>query len=273
MATQIGLTTGEVIPLGEFTATQDQQGGWTAVREYYMLASTFSSTTVANQFRPGIFAIVADSTIPAIFSFLVVESRSVKYGEAGTCMVTVNYAGAAGAQYGEGNLSEGIEPTYRLEGRLQELELSRHPKWQALSEDNQYSLGNLLSDRVVYGIPEGETEKKIFWPQGNLFFDDEQVSSADGVKFRDLIVAGVKTYFVPTITWTETTQGNEGMTSAQLHELGNISTPRGDPPDPSGSRNWMLTGASQEQRGELYQTTIEWSLSEREGWDNFLYND
>jgi hypothetical protein len=272
MATQIGLTTGEVIPLGEFTATQDQQGGWTATREYYMLASTFSSTTVSNQFRPGTFAIVADSTIPAIFSFLVVESRSVKYGEAGTCMVTVNYAGAAGAQYGEGNLSDGIEPTYRLEGRLQELELSRHPKWQALSEDEQFALGSMLNGAAIYGEPEGEEDKSIYWPDQKKSLK-EQVESTDGVKFRDLIVAGVKTYFVPTITWTETTQGNEGMTSAQLNALGNISTPRGDPPDPSGSRNWMLTGASQEQRGELYQTTIEWSLSEREGWDDFLYDD
>jgi hypothetical protein len=272
MATQIGLSTGEIIPLGQFSASQDQQGGWTATRQYYMLAATFASTTVANQFAPGSPAIVADSTIPAIFSFLVVESRSVQYGEAGTCTVTVNYAGAAGAQYDEGSLSTGIESTYRLEGRLQELELSQHPKWKALSDDEQYSLGNLLSDRVVYGIPEGQTDKKIFWPQGNLFFTDEQITSDDGIVFRDLIVSGVKTYFVPTITWTETTQGSEGMTSAQLNKLGNISNPRGNPPDPSGSRNWLLTGASQEQRGELYQTTIEWTLSEREGWSEFLYD-
>ncbi len=276
MATQIGLTTGEVIPLGQFTATQDQQGGWTATRQYYMLASTFASSTVASQFARGSSAIVADNTIPAIFDFLVVESRSVQYGEAGTCTVTVNYAGAAGPQYGDDDdtLAEQALPTYRLEGRLQELELSQHPKWQDLSEDEQYSLGNLLADRVVYGIPEGESsEKRIYWPEPpNLSYDAEQITSADGILFRDLIVSGVKTYVVPTITWTETTEGPTGMTAAQLNKLGKISTPRGGPPTPSGTRNWMLTGASQEQRGTLYQTTIEWTLSERDGFSNFLYN-
>jgi hypothetical protein len=62
------------------------------------------------------------------------------------------------------------------------------------------------------------------------------------------------------------------MTAAQLNKLGRISTPRGGPPTPTGSRNWMLTGASQEQRGDLYQTQLEWSLSEREGHDSFLYD-
>jgi hypothetical protein len=33
----------------------------------------------------------------------------------------------------------------------------------------------------------------------------------------------------------------------------------------------MLTGAFQEQRGELYTTDLEWTLSEKGGHDEFLY--
>jgi hypothetical protein len=66
------------------------------------------------------------------------------------------------------------------------------------------------------------------------------------------------------------------MTSAQLNLLGKVSTPRGGPPTATGSRNWMLTGAGQEQKGTIdgaiYQTTIEWSLSDRDGWNDFLYD-
>jgi hypothetical protein len=276
MATQIGLSTGEIIPLGQFSASQDQQGGWTATRQYYMLAATFASTTVANQFAPGSPAIVADSTIPAIFSFLVVESRSVQYGEAGTCTVTVNYTGAAGAQYDEGSLSTGIESTYRLECRLIEVPLSEHPKWKALGEQEQSSLGLLLGDRIEWLKDPFDAGYALWWPrtsdQQAQLPSGEQLTSADAIAFADLIGASIKTYFVPTITWTETTQGNEGMTAAQLNLLGKISTPRGGPPNASGGRDWMLTSASQEQRGELYQTTIEWTLSEREGWDAFLYS-
>jgi hypothetical protein len=62
------------------------------------------------------------------------------------------------------------------------------------------------------------------------------------------------------------------FTASQLNLLSKVATPRGNPPNVSGDRNWLLTSASQEQRGELYQTTIEWTLSEREGWDSFLYS-
>jgi len=281
MATQIGLTTGEVIPLGEFTATQDQQGGWTATREYYMLASTFSSTTVSNQFKPGTFAIVADSTIPAIFNFLVVESRSVKYGEAGTCTVTVNYAGAAGAQYDEGDLGTGIESTYRLEGRIAELELTEHPKWKDLTDPEKYALGELFDGKLKanynytevgdYEVADGFSWAASF--NALKWSDNTTITlGADAQEFARRISAGIKTYLSTSITWTETTQGNEGMTASQLNLLSKVATPRGNPPNVSGDRNWLLTSASQEQRGELYQTTIEWTLSEREGWDSFLYS-
>ena len=276
MATQIGLTTGEVIPLGQFTATQDQQGGWTATRQYYMLASTFASSTVASQFARGSSAIVADNTIPAIFDFLVVESRSVQYGEAGTCTVTVNYAGAAGPQYGDDDdtLAEQALPTYRLEGRLMELPLSEHPKWKALSDTFQQALGKMLTGEATVS-PDYLTPG--YYQNDTFYFikdssDNEITFTGNAITFAKLICNGVTTYVVPTITWTETTEGPTGMTAAQLNKLGKISTPRGGPPTPSSTRNWMLTGASQEQRGTLYQTTIEWTLSERDGFSNFLYN-
>ena len=75
------------------------------------------------------------------------------------------------------------------------------------------------------------------------------------------------------ITWTESTQGASGLTSAQLNLLGNIATPRGNPPEPSGTRDWMLTSAFQEERGELFVTDLEWTLSEKGGHDSFLYDE
>ena len=60
------------------------------------------------------------------------------------------------------------------------------------------------------------------------------------------------------------------MTPAQIGKLGEISSPRGNPPTVEGY-DWMLSGASQEQRGQLYQTTIEWVLSRAGGHDAFLY--
>jgi len=272
MSTNFGITLNEVIPLTGFNVTRQENGVWIGQRDYHMLAASWNSTSIRDRFERGTDAFITDSDIPSFFSFLKVESVGVTYNEAGTVTLQVNYSGSQSGQYDDDG--EGVDaiPTYRLEAAVLELPLSQHPKWKALSDDEQFSLGNLLNGRVVYGVPANETDKKIFWPEGNLFFVDEQVASENGVIFRDLIVGGTQTYFVPSIKWIEVTQGENGMTASQLNLLGKISTPRGGAPTPSGSRNWMLTSASQEQRGEIYQTTIEWTLSERGGWSTFLYS-
>ncbi len=79
-------------------------------------------------------------------------------------------------------------------------------------------------------------------------------------------------YEKATFTWAETTEGLDQLTPAQINKLGQISVPRGTPPEPAGVRDWMLTSATQSQAGELYRTALEWSLSDEGGHDDFLYD-
>jgi hypothetical protein len=276
MSTLQGITNNQIYPQPGFSAARDENGGWRGSAEFVVTTATWAQASWRAQFAKGTPITQLDPTLDPFFSFLTVDTQTVTRNEGGLVTVMVEVTGGADQWSTEGSspsLAEAALPTYRLEGRLQEFPLSQHPKWVELSENEQYTLGNLLNDRVVYGIPENETEKKIFWPQGNLWFQDEQIETGNGYKFLDLILAGVKTYYVPTLSWTESTQGSSPMTADQIGKLGRIdASPRGNPPTPSGTRNWMLTGASQEQRGELYQTQIEWTLSDREGWSNFLYS-
>ena len=47
------------------------------------------------------------------------------------------------------------------------------------------------------------------------------------------------------------------LTEAKTQALmGKIATPRGAPPEPTGTRDWMLTNVSQSQSGELYRTNL-----------------
>ena len=271
MPTLHGINSGTIYPQPGFTVTQDQNGTWTATRDYSMRAETWNQASIRNLFARGTFIYLLDTTLPDFWNFLTVTDKNIVHEEGGIITISVSFNGSLGLQFENNELTETVLPTYRLEGRLMELPLSEHPKWKALSDDEQYSLGNLLAGRVVYGIPENETEKKIFWPEGNLFFDDEQIISANGIIFRDIIVAGTTTYTVPSVVYTETTTGDNPIQPAQLNKLGKISTPRGNPPTVTGSYNWLLTGASQEQRGEVYQTSFEWTLSGASGWDEFLH--
>jgi len=98
-----------------------------------------------------------------------------------------------------------------------------------------------------------------------------QLSGLDAKEFAKLIQQGQTTYQKSAYTWTESTEGADQLTAAQINKLGKIATPRGTPPEPAGTRNWMLTSVSQSNSGELYRTNLEWTLSEEGGFNDFLY--
>jgi hypothetical protein len=273
MATQHGLRLNEIYPAPGFQPKQSENGGVTASHSYTLLAQSWNNSTIRNKFARGNSIATIDPNIGAQWSYLTVASKTLDFQEGGYLVVSVEFSGSSTAQYGDGDgISDDAPPAYRLEGRLGELPFSRHHKWKDLSDTQKTILGYLLDGVYKWDIAEGMI--KILQEDGSLV-DNETLSAEitdDALEFANLIAVGESTFFSPTITWTETTQGSDGVTSAQLNKLGKISSPRGGPPTPSGSRNWMLTGAGQEQRGDLKQTSLEWTLSEREGFNSFLYD-
>jgi hypothetical protein len=153
-----------------------------------------------------------------------------------------------------------------------------HPKWSPLSAEQKTALGHLITGTLVFDEGQGKI-CSINAEAGSTedFFDPflpyDTIITGDALEFAKVIARGETTYLRPVITWTESAQGTDGLTNAQLNKLGNISTPRGDPPEAAGTRDWMLTSAFQEQSGELFTTDPEWTLSEKGGHDDFLYAD
>jgi hypothetical protein len=272
MPTHHGIAQNTIYPQPGFNPQRDEKGGWTAAQVFIVLRQAWSNTAVRAKFARGTSILVIDPTLEPFWSFLKVTGINITHEEAEHVTINANFSGSPDTQYSttEDSLSEGAIPTYRLEGRISEMPLSEHPKWQALDEDERIALGRFISGNLIYNSA-GEDGPGLYELSG-LFFAEDQVDSADAIAFRDIIREGQTTYRFPTVTWTETTQGAGTLTAAQLNKLGRISTPRGNPPALTGSRNWMLTGASQEQAGDLRQTTLEWELSEREGWNAFLYD-
>jgi hypothetical protein len=275
MATQHGLRINEIYPAPGFQPKQSENGGVTASHSYTLLAQSWNNSTVRNKFARGNSIATIDPNIGAQWSYLTVASKTLDFQEGGYLVVSVEFSGSATAQYGDGDgISDDAPPVYRLEGRLAELPFSKHAKWKDLEDSSKFALGLLI---------EGDAVASPDFTQVGSYDEDGKFKpwedaegpitlEGDALEFAKLIAVGESTFLSPTITWTETTQGSDGVTSSQLNKLGKISSPRGGPPTPSGSRNWMLTGAGQEQRGDLKQTSLEWTLSEREGFNSFLYD-
>lgn len=279
MSTTFGTIIDSIIPQTGFAPKQDTTGGWTAAREYRMLASTFGLNTLST-FDRGRSITTFDSTVDSFWGFLKVESKEVIYEEAEHVVVKINFTGSPSGQYDDSSLGNDALPTYFLSGALAEVSFAEHPKFQALSDDERATLGKLMSGQAEWAIDPFASPAAygVFYPRtgegtGNKLPAQEQLSSGDALSFAALIAEGRNTYLRPTFTWTETTQGTTPLNAPQLNLLGRVSVPRGTPPDPGGNRDWMLTSATQEQRGELYQTRLEWTLSEREGHNAFLYTD
>lgn len=273
-ATLRGIYNYNIYPQPDFVAEQDQNGGWTAKQSFIVTKTTWASSEWRSKFRIGTYITVINPTLAEFYSFLQVASSSFTEDGGDIVTIQVDFAGSITSQYGFGESEDPQDPTYRLEGRISEQPLSEHPKWKALEPIERNPLQLLLNDELVWIYDDVFTNDWLLCKRSgdDLVASDYTLASENAISFANMIAKGIKTYIAPTITWTETTSGNSPMTSSQINKLGKISTPRGNPPDAAGTRNWMLTSASQEQRGTLYQTSLEWTMSEQDGWSEFLYD-
>jgi hypothetical protein len=274
-ATLKGFSFSDVKPQPGFTATRQENGGYIGRHSFAISRSAWESGA-ANQFSKGQPITSFDDSLPFSWNFLKIVETEIVSEEGDIVMISVTLSGAQGASYNEED--EAPAPTYRLNGQLQDAPLSMHPKWAALEDIEKSGLALLIRGQAEYDLPtfkvgsysvEDSTFNAIKDSSGTEILMD----SEDAKEFALRIARGETTYSRPVITWTESAQGTDGLTNAQLNKLGNVSTPRGDPPEASGTRDWMLTSAFQEQRGDLFTTDLEWTLSEKGGHDAFLYEE
>jgi hypothetical protein len=271
-ATIFGFGTDELKPQPGLSISRSESGGWSATHEIIIKASDFAD--VSSNFARGTLLSVLDPTVPAPFDdFLAIDTVQFVRSEGDLYVFSVTATGGE-AQYENGEdpgLSANALPTYTLTGQLQDVPFSMHPKWRALTNADKKILGLMLAEFYQFNIA---TSKVIRVNEDNSNFEDadEQLAAADAVSFAVRIQQGQTTYQKSSYTWTESTEGADQLTEPQINKLGKIATPRGTPPEATSGRDWMLTNVSQSQSGELYRTNLEWTLSEEDGWDDFLYD-
>jgi hypothetical protein len=165
-----------------------------------------------------------------------------------------------------------LPTTYAISGTIEDVSILEHPKVVALAAVEKQAL-SLLMDGVYK------------WDGTNLLIQDSEgeftksaknqdVTTSDGMAAADEIAEGNLTYKKPLYTWEKREESTSRLLASDLNNLGKIDTPKGNPPEANGGRDWMLVSASSEQRGTtnaVYSNALTWVLSERGGWNAFLY--
>lgn len=275
MATTYGLSSTDIQPEVGFRAARNENGGWTGSHAFTIKRELWAQGSGRANFARGTPVIDLDDSLPVYFSFLVINSFTVTNEECEWVRVEVDLSGSATATYPTGEDEDPEDPTYHLDGALEEVPFMEHPKWKALTDFQKTVLGWLLSGSYVWDIDEQKAGVPL--EDGSILYNTDSsnaiTASPDAAAFADRIAQGKTTYKRPTITWAEYANGTTRLTPQQLNSLGRVSAPRGNPPQPTGGRDWMLTSASQNEQAAVFSTSIQWTLSEKGGHDSFLYED
>lgn len=193
------------------------------------------------------------SLVPAMFSFhpifgyLNMERRRVSITP-GFLVITGEYAGIPGGS---------TVPIYEISIGLADEPIVTHPKFT----------------NYIGGTPSTPLNGAIFLdPDGEVTSDDSLGQfayfshTAGGIQNA---FAGIDSYLAADqIVWREKYYSLARPVITQ--QVGYIMPPAGPVPSVSGP-NWLFTGCTYEQRGNVYFVCNEWRNSGRRGWNQTIY--
>ena len=269
-----GLSVGDFIVQNDFSASRSDKGGWTATQSFLAIKGSLNDTAFRNKFADGTKLTELDPNADVYFERLQLQSADVQDAEGPYQKILVNFAGYAGS---EANPEEAqpIAPVYSLKGGLRSRSIMEHPDVVALTKVQKGLVKDTITDEYVWDFTDSQLKMRN-GDQSNDFISvmkpTEIQPAGDAVTFCELASNGIIDYDSPTFFWRKTWQSEVGLKASDLNDLGKVSVPDGTPPAPGGTRDWRLVDASQENRGALFDNSLEWELSERGGWDSDLYD-
>lgn len=283
MSNRIFISPGvSVIPQADFTATRPtDNGAWEATQSYMIVKGSLDQPAVNNYFAIGRPIKDLYPQIDDIWTFLRVRDLALTTMDGGWQRATVTYGGFPAVDQSGNPISSPDEfaVTYQLNGQVSDDTLANHPKWKALSDTEQSWLGRLMSGELIYAEDPFDPGNYAIGRPGEItaIVSPNPITSNNGKEFALRIMQGISTYRRAGYTWSKRWDASAPITAAQLNLVGKIvANPPGDPPSPQ-NRDWLLTAANIDQRGEegaqgtVYNNELVFELSEQEGWDEFLY--
>ena len=276
MAKIHGITETQLIPGPDFSARQNENGGWTATQSFKCVRGGFDKTINQSRLARGTRLTTLDPDADRIFSFLALTRiLAVDSVEGGYTKIACEFSGFTSNSFLDDPEIPDPIPTYYKRGALVEAPLDEHPIWKALSDTEKFALGLLIKGDAVAkpdftGVGTyNDSGTWSAWEDGS----GPIVLTGDAIEFAKRIAQGKSTYKLGTYEYTHRWEASTGISASQMNDLGKISVPSGSPPKPGAGRNWMLVGANEEQHGSgdfRFSNELVYLLSDEGGHDSFL---
>ena len=268
-----GLNSSSFVPQSDFNAQQSEEGRWEAKQSFLVTRDFLDTFQGQQKMLAGTRATTLDPDLPAFYSFLISQNFSIVHEEAGWAKIEMRFVGFWSANYdGEG---ADLPTTYAISGTIEDVSILEHPKVVALADIERTLLGALVEGICEWDSAESKIFTRLEDGGKQLWASSAQlITTEDGKLAADEIAKGNLTYKKPLYTWEKREESTSRLSASDLNNLGRIDTPEGNPPEANGGRDWMLVSASSEQRGTtnaVYSNALTWVLSERGGWNAFLY--
>lgn len=260
----------KLIPGPDFRMAIDSQGVATA-SQTYRTGREYAETVMRTVMLKGNTANAINPSLGTAFDFLIADTIERTDGPGGIVEFAVTYVGQSWWATFDGDR----ESTFSLNATTTEVSIIRHPAVQKLHYEHIKALQ--LAIDGVGKVKDGTTSASI--KESSVM--ERTLASIEGeepMKWWDRIYRrGLRTYLAPALEWTWHTSNRGGISNSMLEKLGYIDdSPRGNPPTP-GTRNWLMTGAteSKTRAGENSTSSfsITWTLSEPgRMWDPDIYD-
>lgn len=260
------------IPQSGFTATYTENGGIEAMQDFRVRNSDLKAGAPLSAFQRGATWESVFPEVPEVWRLLTMKTFDPTDLGDGWSMLKVTFTGY---QYsGNGSSGEATTvPTTALDGQLNAVALSDHPKWVALGQTAKTVLGYLISGHYVWDA--NDSKIKIVQEDGSLVENDTLSGyiTGDAAQFANIIAEGEQTWDKGGWTYSYHTESETGFTAAQLNALGKIvATPPGNPVKPSAEWTWQLASPNQTQSGpERFIKTLNFKLIQNNAKNQFLY--
>jgi hypothetical protein len=276
-ASVYGIGASELIAHPDFTATRDEEGGWSATQTFTCIEGAWENSLAA-LFVKGTPITILFPQLAAGWAFLQLESFEVRKGKGGLNHIAANFRGY------DADFSfdpQGEELTYTLSGSRVSRSIMEHPlliREMANNSPGMERLHRMHKGQLKLDQGAPITTAQITVRSVTDRAEVQLVTDEFEVKWgKVILLQGILTFQAPTIQWTIETANSDGLEAADIEYLGRVeftdgNKPPGDPPMPfEGFFEWLKISCNSSRtkgvRGA--RTSQTWELSPPGGFHRF----
>lgn len=263
-----GIAPNQIVAGPDLVFSRDSTGLVTATQTYRVRRGDFYGGILQAKFRKGEPIGAIYPQVPAVISFLQIDTAELREQPGGIDEVYVSFVGYWQIE----SQFEERETTYTINSALEEKSILLFPKY--LEE-----VTNLRDKRAITKGFDG-TAKKGFKSTANNYYiigvvADEpiwEMTSAEGRKWWDFIVEdGVRSFQSPVCEFTMSKSNAGGLPDSQVANLGKLDSPPGNPISVPGKR-WFKSGATETRTlGSGASWSVTWTMIDDTPINNTIY--